>query len=336
MSNTTRDAATVARLHHVTAIAGDSQANLDFYTGALGLRLVKRTVNFDDPGTYHLYYGDRVGSPGTALTFFPFPNAGPGRPGLGQAILTQFSVPPGSLDFWEQRLRAAGAPVQDRETQFGELRLIARDPDGAAFALVETENDPRADDDALWTPAGVGAEQAIRGLHGVTLALEDASGVAHILTEAFAYRREGEQATEANGEAATLIRYRGDGPGSVLDILEAPGLAEGRDGAGAVHHVAFRVADRAAQSQMQRRLAALGHPTTPQIDRNYFWSVYFRTPGGVLFELATDDPGFTVDEPEQALGEALKLPPQYEGSRRRIEAALPPLHAGSPRRSGGA
>lgn len=330
---TTTEAARVASLHHITAIAADAQANHDFYTEALGLRLIKKTVNFDDPSAHHLYYGDRVGSPGTALTFFPFPGASRGAPGLGEAVLTQFSVPPGALDFWAERLGGFGAPIRARETLFGEERLVSEDPDGAGFALVAAAEDPRAGGDALWTTGEVGADRAIRGFHGVTLALGDAEGTARILTEGFAYRRVEEAATGADGDQpARLIRYLGEGPGSIVDILEAPGLRRARSGAGSVHHVAFRVATFEAQQEVQARLAALGHPTTPQIDRNYFWSIYFRTPGGVLFEVATEGPGFLVDEPVERLGSGLMLPAQYEADRARIEAALPALDTSGPAR----
>ena len=320
-------AAQVSHLHHITAIAADAQRNHDFYTRALGLRLVKKTVNFDDPGAYHLYYGDRVGSAGTALTFFPWRDLPRGAPGLGQAVLTQFSVPLGSLDFWVARLREVGAPVRAREVVFGEERLISQDPDGAAFALTAVAEDPRADGDALWTTPEIGAEHAIRGFHGVTLALESAAETGRILTEGFAYALEAEEAAIGGDKPSKLIRFRGQGPGAVVDIHEAPGLARGRDGAGVIHHVAFSVKDRAAQRQVQARLAELGHRTTPQIDRSYFWAIYFRTPGGVLFEVATEEPGFTVDEPVETLGESLKLPDRYEPLRARIEEVLPTLDA---------
>lgn len=318
--------ARVASLHHVTAIADDTQQNYDFYTGALGLRFVKKTVNFDAPDTYHLYYGDRLGSPGTALTFFPYPGAPRGFAGLGQSVLTQFSVPPGSLPFWAERLQAHGAAPSPVETVFAEHRIVAKDPDGAAFALVEVADDPRADGDTLWTTPEIGAEHAIRGFHGVTLALARSKATEEILTKGFAFRRAEEIAF--NADHSRLIRFRGEGPASVVDILEAPEKARGREGAGSVHHVAFRVADRHAQEQVQERLEALGYTTTPQIDRDYFWSIYFRTPGGVLFEVATDAPGFTVDEAEADLGSSLKLPEQHEPARSRIEERLPPLETG--------
>ncbi|MEL6978950.1 MAG: ring-cleaving dioxygenase [Pseudomonadota bacterium] len=321
--------APVASLHHVTAIASDAQANHDFYTAVLGLRLVKKTVNFDDPGSYHLYYGDAVGAPGTALTFFPWRDLPRGRPGLGQTVLTQFSAPPGSLDFWVERLRAHGAPVHARETLFGEERIISEDPDGMGFTITEVAKDARADGGALWTTPEIGADVALRGFHGVTLALAEASPTARVLTEGFDYRREAEEPGFVGDKPARLIRYRGEGPGAVVDIHEAPGLARGRDGAGVVHHIAFSVKDRAAQAEVSRRLAALGHPTTPQIDRDYFWAIYFRTPGGVLFEVATDEPGFERDEPRESLGAALKLPSRYETMRARIEQALPPLETGA-------
>ena len=308
---------TVNGLHHVTAIAGDPQRNLDFYATALGLRFVKKTVNFDDPGTYHLYYGDALGRPGSAMTFFPWPTAPQGRVGAGQVALTQFAAPNGALPFWTERLPRLGARLIAEETVFGEARAVFADPDGLPFAIVETD-DPRAP----WTTEDIAALVALRGFHGVTLALHDGAGAEGVLTDVFGYARTDEAALGAG----RLIRLRvGDGPAGIVDLHVDPGLAEGRDGAGVVHHVAFSVPDRAAQVAMRERMTAHGLRVTPQIDRDYFWAIYARIPGGVLFEVATDEPGFTADEPAEHLGESLRIPAQHAHLRDRIEAALPPL-----------
>ncbi len=304
-------------LHHVTAIAGDPQRNLDFYAKALGLRFVKKTVNFDDPGAYHLYYGDETGAPGTAMTFFAWPDTRRGRIGAGQVSLTQFAVPAGSLPFWTDRLPRMGAePVAD-DAAFGEPRAVFADPDGLRFALVETD-----DGRAPWTTADVAADVAIRGFRGVTLSLHDAAGAERVLTEVFGYAREAEVA-HGNGR---MIRLRAaGGAADVVDLREDASLPVGAEGAGVVHHVAFSVPDRAAQASMRARMAEAGLRVTPQIDRDYFWAIYARVPGGVLFEVATDEPGFTRDEPKDSLGESLRLPAQHEHLRARIEAALPPI-----------
>ena len=309
--------AAVNGLHHVTAIAGAPQRNLDFYAKALGLRFVKKTVNFDDPGSYHLYYGDRVGAPGTAMTFFPWPSAPRGRVGAGQVSLVQFAVPAGALPFWTARLPDRGAAPVAEESVFGETRALFEDPDGLPFALVET-----TDDRAPWTTDEIGAEAAIRGFRGVTIALRDASGAERVLTEAFGYAREAEAALE-DGRLTRLRAARG--AADIVDLHESKALPEGRDGAGVVHHVAFSVPDRAAQTEMRERMIAAGLRVTPQIDRDYFWAIYARIPGGVLFEVATDEPGFTRDEPEATLGSELRLPAQHAHLRERIEATLPPL-----------
>ncbi len=308
----------VVGLHHVTAIAGDARRNHAFYTRALGLRLVKRTVNFDDPSAYHLYYGDEIGRPGGVMTFFPFPNAGPGRVGVGEVALTHFAVPQGALDFWADRLPAFGARLIARETLFGEDRLVATDPEGLPFALVTPARpDPRAP----WTTGEVGAAVAIRGFHGVTLALAEIEGTAAILTGLFGYAPEGAASTPSG----PVARFVAAGPAGVVDLHAVPGLGAGTPGYGTTHHVAFRTPDRAAQDALRARIAAAGHQVTPAIDRDYFHAIYFRTPGGVLFEVATDAPGFERDEPRDSLGAALKLPTRYEPVRAAIERRLPPL-----------
>ena len=304
-------------LHHVTAIAGDPQRNLDFYAGAMGLRFVKKTVNFDDPGAYHLYYGDRLGAPGTAMTFFPWTRAPRGRVGAGQVTLTQFAVPPGALPFWVARLPDRGAILLAEDAAFGERRALFEDPDGLRIALVETD-DPRTP----WTTDDIGPEAAIRGFRGVTLALHDGAGAERVLTEVFGYAR---RDTVPLGDGA-LHRLALDAvPAGVVDLHVDRTLPEGREGTGVVHHVAFSVPDRAAQASVRSRMEAAGLRVTSQIDRDYFWAIYSRAPGGVLFEVATDEPGFTRDEPEATLGTELRIPAQHARLRDRIEAALPPL-----------
>jgi glyoxalase family protein len=308
--------ATINGLHHVTAISGGAQRNLDFYVKVLGLRFVKKTVNFDDPGAYHLYYGDEVGSPGTALTFFPWEHLSKGRAGAGEASLTQFSVPPGSLSFWQRRLEAAGAPVGGPERWFGEERLILEDPDGLRAALVVPGE---ADARKPWLTADIGEDVAIRGFHGVTLTLASHAPTAELLTDVMGYElleREGERSRYAS-LSAKHARF--------VDIVEESRAAPAVQGAGSVHHIAFSVEDRATQNDFRERLRAAGHAVTPQLDRNYFFSIYFRSPGGVLFEIATEEPGFTVDEPVAELGTNLKLPVQHEHLRTEIERTLPPL-----------
>jgi glyoxalase family protein len=309
---------TIHGLHHITAISGPPQRNLDFYTRVLGLRLVKRTVNFDDPGTYHLYYGDEVGTPGTALTFFAWDGLPEGRSGVGEATLTQFSVPGGSLDFWQSRLEAHDVQVSAPGDLFGEKRLVGQDPDGLAFALVVPGND---DERAPWTTHEVGPEVAIRGFHGVTLTLAERAETGELLSELFGYEPVGQE-----GDAFRYVTPHAK-QARMVDIVEQPGGGLGRQGRGSVHHIAFAVQDRAAQMAVRERLVDAGQRVTPQIDRNYFYSIYFRSPGGVLFEVATEEPGFTVDEPVAELGRSLKLPAQHEHLRATLERTLPPLEA---------
>jgi glyoxalase family protein len=304
-------------IHHVTAISGPARRNLDFYGRVIGLRLVKKTVNFDDPGTYHLYYGDSAGTPGTILTFFPWDHAAPGRLGVGETQETVFRVPEGAIGYWTHRLVEHGVSHDAPGKRFGETVLAFRDPDGMRLALVAV---PGVESEAAWPDGGVPVEHAIRGFHGVSLLVADAAPTAAIMSDVFGFR-------EVDREE-TLIRYRAEGTalGSVIDLRVAGGFLPARQGAGSVHHVAFRAADDAEQAEMVRRLAEHhGIRTTEQRDRNYFRSVYFREPGRVLFEIATDVPGFSVDEPVASLGEALELPAGLESQRARIEALLPAL-----------
>ena len=307
----------MAGLHHVTAIAGDAIRNFRFYTRDLGLRFVKKTVNFDDPGTYHFYYGDEAGRPGTILTFFPWEGASAGRRGVGETHQTAFRVPLRSLGYWTQRFTEKGIAYEALEKRFGESVLPFRDPDGMALALVGIAG---AEDEPAWSNGDVPAEHAIRGFHGVTLLLDDATKTAAVLTDVFGFKEVGSE--------GSVIRFKaeGDVQGSVVDIYEAKGFLRGHQGAGSVHHIAFRAADDAAQGAMAQRLIERHglHPTE-QRDRNYFRSIYFREPGGVLFEIATDIPGFAVDEPVAELGRSLKLPAFLERHRAQIEGVLPSL-----------
>jgi len=301
-------------LHHVTAIAASAATTDRFYSRALGLRRVKQTVNFDDPTAWHLYYANGAAEPGTVMTFFIWPGARPGRHGAGQARVTQFAVPPGALPFWRARLPAMGARAAPGAAPFDDRAALFADPDGLLLALVEAE-----DARAPWTTDAIGPEVALRGLRGVTLSLNDGAGVGAVL-RLFGYAPE--------AEAGGLTRWRRAGVAcGVVDVQADPAARPGSDGAGAVHHVAFRVADRAAQGAVRAAMAAHGLRVTEPIDRDYFTAIYARTPGGVLFEVATDEPGFAVDEPADRLGTALRLPRRHEPQRAAIEAALPPLSA---------
>jgi glyoxalase family protein len=301
-------------IHHVTAISGPASRNLDFYTRVLGMRLVKKTVNFDDPGTYHLYYGDEAGSPGTILTFFPWEHASPGRMGAGQTQETSLRVPVGAIGYWAHRFVEKGVVHETVTKRFGQPVLTFADPDGMALALVGVEG---GENEPAWAGSGVPAEHAIRGFHGVTLMVGDAGPSGAVLTGALGFERAGEE--------SGLIRYRARADiGGFVDLRETKGFGSGRMGRGSVHHTAFRAADDAEQAEMARKLTEdLGLQVTEQKDRKYFRSVYFREPGGVIFEIATDQPGMGVDEKE--LGSGLRLPDFLEARRRQIEAALPPL-----------
>ena len=301
-------------IHHVTAISGRADRNLDFYARTLGLRLVKKTVNFDDPGTYHLYYGDEQGQPGSVLTFFPWEHAAPGHLGVGETQETAFRIPAAALGYWTHRLIEKGVP-HALEKRFGESVLTFRDADGMRFALVGVAS---AESETAWS-RDIPAEHAIRGFHGATLLVNDAKPTAAILIDVLGFR-------EVAREGA-LARYRGDAPmGAFVDLHEAGDFPRGRAGRGSVHHIAFRAVDDAAQAGMAKKLVADHHMhPTEQKDRNYFRSIYFREPNGILFEIATDEPGFAVDEPASELGRSLKLPLVLEPRRAELEAKLPPL-----------
>ena len=301
-------------LHHVTSMAGDARANNDFFTRTLGLRRVKKTVNFDAPDVYHLYYGNGAGTPGTVMTYFPFPNIAKGRAGAGEVSVTAFAVPRGALDYWRDRLAAANAGPLGDSTRFGERRLDFTGPDGDAFALVETDSDMREP----WTGAGVPDDAAIRGFHSVSLRLRDSAATDKLL------RFMGYAPVDNAGGIERLAVADGNGAG-VVDLEAVASADPARLGAGSVHHVAFAVADGAAQLDVRKALVDTGHAVTPVIDRDYFRAIYFRTPGGVLFEVATNDPGFDRDEEPAHLGEALKLPSQHAHLRAYLEEHLPEL-----------
>ncbi len=309
--------AQITGLHHITAIASDPRQNLDFYTRVLGLRFVKKSVNQDDPGTYHLYYGDYAASPGTILTFFPWIGLRRGRPGTGQAYATAFSVPVGSLEFWQERFTKLGVKHEPAVRRFNDDVLCLVDPDGLRLELVATaESDPRPPAPAHEVPADFG----LRGFHSSTLALSDATATVAVLTDSMGYRL-----VAHTGHRARYTAGAG-GPGTYLDLLTDPALPRGLSGAGTIHHVAFRVTDDAAEARARDLLLQRGLPVSPVIDRAYFKSIYYREPAGVLFEIATDGPGFTIDEPLDRLGSILGLPPHLEVHRAEIEAALPKLN----------
>ena len=302
-------------IHHVTAIAGAARRNLDFYTGTLGLRLVKKTVNFDDPGTYHFYYGDETGTPGTILTFFPWDDAASGRLGVGEIQEAVFRVPDGAIGYWTHRLVAHGVAHEAPQRRFGETVLALRDPDGMRLALVAT---PRAGEEPAWSDGTVPAQYAVRGFHGVSLLLAEAAPTGAILTDVLGFAE--------TGREGDVVRFQAAGAeiGGIVDVRIAGDFPRGHLGRGSVHHIAFRAADDAAQAEMVRKLAdSHGIATTEQKDRKYFRSVYFREPGHVLFEIATDIPGFATDEPVASLGQSLHLPRFLEPRRKEIEAVLP-------------
>jgi glyoxalase family protein len=302
-------------LHHVTAIAGDPQGNVDFYTRVLGLRLVKQTVNFDSPDTYHLYYGDEAGRPSSLLTFFPWRGVPRGRHGSGLTTATAFSVPEGSIGWWHRRLEAHGVATGAPRSRDGEDVVAFRDPDGMLVELVGAPGDARSGWHGV---TGISAEYAVRGLHAVTLTQRALDPTAEMLTAMLGMRFAGEEGDR------TRFAMADGASGALIDVATAP-VARGLQAGGTVHHVAFRAPDVETMTRWQQELSDAGVAVTEIRDRQYFKSIYFREPGGVLFEIATDTPGFDIDEPLLELGRALKLPPWLEPSRADIEAALPPL-----------
>lgn len=304
----------ITGIHHVTAIASDPQRNIDFYAGLLGLRMVKKTVNFDDPSAYHLYYGDESGSPGSIVTFFYWPgHEARGRIGSGQTTALVFSAPPASLDFWQERLERCGIPVV-RRTRFGEEVLAFADPDKIPVEIVAVENDTRRG----WARGGIPMEHVLRGLHTAELTVGFAAPTEGLLSIEMGFRlvkREGDRARFEAGPG---------GSGRYADVIESK-AARGTGGSGTIHHIAWSVPDDETELAKKAELQRSGYPVSPVMDRDYFHSIYYREKGGILFEIATENPGFAVDETPDSLGAGLKLPKQHEHLRARIEQVLPPL-----------
>jgi len=307
---------TIKGIHHITAIAGDAKRNYDFYTRILGLRLIKKTVNFDDPETYHLYYGDKMGTPGTILTFFPNEGIPAGRPGTRQATAIGYSIDESGFDFWKQRFDNNGVNYLDVAEKFNEQYLTVFDPDGLRLELIGSSKE---DIRQPWTSKEVSGNNALKGFYNITLTLNDLAPTADILTKVFAY-----QLVEQKDNLFRFITNSVTNA-AIVDILVSKSEIPGHVSMGSVHHVAFRVKDENILMQFRDTIIGLGLHVTEKIDRNYFYSIYFREPGGVLFELATENPGFMVDEPIETLGEKLMLPEQYEQLRETLEITLPKL-----------
>jgi glyoxalase family protein len=304
-------------LHHVTAIASDPQRNLDFYVALLGLRFVKRTVNFDDPASYHFYFGDNRGTPGTTLTFFPWPGARRGIRGTGQVEATAFAISPDSIGYWLERLKQHHVTAERTSTRFGEEVIRLLDPDGLLIELIAASSYRSVE---RWPDSPIPWEHALDGFHSVSVALEGYEKTARLLTDSFGYR--------LVDEVGNRFRFASPDdyvPGRIVDLLCQPDTATGRVAAGSVHHIAFRAKDQAEQLQWREHLVDVGYNVTPVIDRTYFHSIYFREPGGVLFEIATEPPGFTLDEKLEELGTHLRVPPWMESARVEIERILPPI-----------
>ncbi len=304
-------------LHHITAIAGDAQKNYDFYSKVLGLRLVKKTVNFDDPHTYHFYFGDETGTPGTILTFFPWANVRKGTNGSGMATEIGYSVRKGSLEFWKDRFEEKNVRHSQISEQFGERKLSFQDPDGLNLSLIEAKNDDKRKG---FETEEVTGKASIKGFHSVTLSLKNKAATAEVLSDILGY-------TEIETEGK-YTRYRTDAVenAAIVDILEDAGLPRGNNAGGTNHHVAFRVKDEETLMEMRKKVLEKGLQITEKINRDYFFSLYFREPGGVLFEIATDNPGFATDETVEELGTKLQLPERYETVRAQIEKALPGIN----------
>jgi glyoxalase family protein len=307
---------TISGIHHVTAIASDPQRNLDFYTQVLGLRLVKLTINFDDPGTYHLYFGNAEGAPGSILTFFPWPGAARGTVGNGQVSATAFAVRPEALEFWQSRLTERRIPMEHPRPRFGEAVLRLTDPDGMPLELVATAN---AHPERAWGDSSVPVAYGISGFHSATLSEEGYERTSSLLHDSMGLRFVGSEENR--------FRYAADPAegGAIVDVLCAPDGKPGRLGAGTVHHIAWRTPDESQQQSWRKSLVEQGYNVSPVMDRTYFRSIYFREPGGILFEIATDPPGFAADEPIDQLGDRLMLPPWLEPHRSEVEQALPVL-----------
>jgi glyoxalase family protein len=304
-------------IHHITAIATDPQRNLDFYTHVLGLRLVKRTVNFDDPANYHFYFGDRIGTPGTIITFFPWPGARRGTRGTSQVVATSFAVRSDAIDFWKKRLSDEHVPAEEMAQRFGRRVLRFTDPDGLMLELIEADHFGALELNPLG--GDLPNEFALRGFHAPTLEVQLAKLTEQLLGGTFGFEMIAEE------QSRRRFSLHRDLPGAEIDLVERPEAGSGNISAGTVHHIAFRAANDEEQLQWRALLEEIGLRVTPVIDRQYFHSIYFREPGGILFEIATDNPGFATDEPVEHLGETLRLPPQYEEHRRSIEQVLPPI-----------
>jgi glyoxalase family protein len=307
----------VQGLHHITAVAGDPQTNVDFYHHILGQRLVKTTVNFDDPGTYHFYFGDEIGTPGTIMTFFPWRHMKRGRLGNGETAATAYTISPESVGFWQGRLADLGLNFGDIERRFGAEVLPFDDPDGLRLELIVSEEPATF---RYWAEGPIPQQHALRGFYGVTLWLSEVEATGQLLTDQLGY--------QFVGQESNRYRYRGasNDIGLYVDLLHRPGQPVGKFGAGSIHHIAFRTVDDTEQLEYQRLLASAGLGVTEVKDRQYFHSIYFRSPGGVLFEIATDAPGFQIDEPVNKLGQSLKLPPWLEQYRAEIEQRLSPFN----------
>lgn len=304
-------------LHHITAIAGNAKRNYEFYTRVLGLRMVKKTVNFDDPGTYHFYFGDGQGTPGSILTFFPWEGIGAGKNGTGMATGIGYSVPAGSLDFWADRFTQFNVQQTPITEIFGERRLSFTDPDGLDIQLVEPT---QIDDRTPWVTPGIAETVATKGFHSISLTLKNIEATGAILTDIFGYHLLQQESNRSRFITDSISTA------NIVDLIAVPNGNRGINAAGTNHHVAFRVKDEEVLMNFREKIASRGLGITPKIDRDYFFSLYFREPGGVLFELATDNPGFATDETVETLGSSLRLPKQYEASRAKIEAVLPRLN----------
>lgn len=303
-------------LHHITAIASHAKRNLDFYTGVLGQRLVKKTVNFDDPQTYHFYFGNETGEPGTILTFFPWEKMGKGKTGTGLATQIGYTVPAGSFAFWIDRFKQFNVIQESVTESFGEQCLSFQDPDGLSIKLIVPK---KIDDRKPWETNDVKADTATRGIHSVELTLKNIQPTVEILTDILGYQLL-EQQDDRYRFVTTTIETA-----AIIDIIEAPGASRGILSAGIIHHIAFRVKDEVTQMNLRNKIETKGLNITGKINRDYFYSVYFREPGGVLFEIATNNPGFTTDESVETLGSSLRLPKRYEHDRQTIEKILPAL-----------
>lgn len=310
-------ATAITTLHHVTATAGEARPDVDFYTKTLGLRLVKKTVNFDNHGVYHFYYGDEVGRPSTLMTTFPYAGKGvrEGVKGAGQITVTSFSIPPGSLDFWRERFRSEGIRVGETRPRFGTCSIMIEDPSSLNIELVEARGDAREP----WLAPGIPRDVAIRGLFGVTFVVREGEPSRRFAEEMLGLELVGREGSRVRAQTGN------GGPGSYLEILESSHAPDAVNGLGTVHHVALAVPDDAAQAAIRSRLREQGYDVTPVRDRQYFQSIYFREPGGILYEVATQGPGFTIDEDVAELGRALKLPPAAEADREAIESTLPSI-----------